>query len=198
MGLELKNCRATIKSVTATGALHVDSNELKFCSKDMVWSVRVGKGTKAKVSDGNLNVARGAKSASFAIGAKADQWAEKVLNPPTRATKLGLKSEYACFVKGDFDSAFESEIAANGLKLVRSAKSCDIAFVLLTTKPDLKVFDKFIASTSVGTHVWAVWPKGVEAIRQGDIIAIARKNGIGPGKGISFDETHSAMRFTKK
>jgi hypothetical protein len=29
-------------------------------------------------------------------------------------------------------------------------------------------------------------------------MATAKKHGMGPGKGISFDEVYSAMRFTKK
>lgn len=198
MGLELKKCHATIKDVDLTGTLHVDSKELKFRNKGVLWSVKVGKGTKAKASGGILTVSRGSKSATFSIGGKAEKWAGKILNPPTRSTKLGLKSGQRYLIKGNFDSTFIEEVDACGLVVVRSAKSCDIAFVLMNLSAELKTLETIATSSSPGTHIWAVWPKGVDSICQSQVISSARKFGMGPGKGISFDDVYSAMRFTKK
>ena len=92
MGLEQKNCVAIIKNAESTGSLHVDSNELSFRSADLKWSIKVGKGTSARAEDGDLVVRRGSKSATFQVGSKAEKWVDKVLHPPSRGKKLGLKS----------------------------------------------------------------------------------------------------------
>ncbi|MEM9410730.1 MAG: hypothetical protein AAGA30_06425 [Planctomycetota bacterium] len=198
MGLELKTCPASISGLKSVGKLYVDSNELEFRSKQITWTVKTGKGTRAKVIDGDLRVSRGSKSATFAIGDEAARWADKILHPPNRITKLGLKRGQKYVIKGKFESAFHEEISEAELQPVRQLKSCDLVFVLLTSTSDLKIFKKALAHSNPGTHLWTVWPKGVDSIKQADVIGTARQFGIGPGKGISFDSTHSAMRFTKK
>ena len=198
MGLELNNCQATIKGTKTCGKLHVDSNALEFRGDGVRWSVKVGSGTTAQIADGQLTVRRGSKVASFLIGDKAGKWQDKILHPPTRMTKLAAKPGMKFLLRGDFDDRFVDELAGAGLVATRMPSKCEIAFVLLLAPADLKRFAKAIDSVAVGTHVWAVWPKGKELIQQGQVIGCAREKGLGPGKGIAFDETHSAMRFTKK
>lgn len=198
MGLELKQCKAVIKAVKATGKLHVDSKQIEFRAKDVRWSVQVGKGTSAKVDGNKLVVRRGSKTATFDVGAKAEKWADKVVNPPTRATKLGLKSGSKVLLRGGLEDSFAQELSAHGLVSVKSVKTCDIAFVKLNKAADFKVFDSVASSCATGVHIWAIWPKGIEAVGQGQVIGRAREHGMGPGKKISFDETCTAMRFTKK
>ncbi|MEL6108983.1 MAG: hypothetical protein AAFU85_23490 [Planctomycetota bacterium] len=198
MGLELKNCSAVIKNAEHEGHLHVDSKELLFRSPDLKWSVKVGQGTQAKSIGGDLVVRRGSKSATFRVGANADKWIDKILHPPSRGKKLGLKAGTRYWISGDFESTFSEELSGHGLEKARSAKSCDIAFVLMHLQAELKAFDKIVKAAESGTHLWAVYPKGKDGVGQSEVIARAREHGMGPGKGIAFDETYSAMRFTKK
>lgn len=198
MGLELNKCRALIKGETSTGKLYLDSKELLFRSGDVRWAVQVGKGTSAKASKGELIVRRGSKTATFAIGAKADKWAEKILNPPSRGTKLGLKPGLRYVLRGGFDKSFESELHSHKLVAASGPKSCDIAFVLMRKSADLSAFDKIAKACDAGVHIWSVWPKGIDEITRSQVIQRGRKHGMGPGKGISFDEICSAMRFTRK
>ncbi|MEO1526356.1 MAG: hypothetical protein AAFX06_13030 [Planctomycetota bacterium] len=199
MGLELDQCVAVIQGSESRGKLHVDSNELCFRSKDLRWSVKVGKGTSAKVVENDLVVRRGSKTASFRVGTGAEKWADKVLNPPSRGKKLGLKPDHRYWIRGDFDPSFLIELADHGLVKAARSKSCDIAFVLILSQADLKAFDKIAATSAVGTHLWAVYQKGKDAaIGQTAVMAQAKENGMGPGKGIAFDDVYSAMRFTKK
>lgn len=198
MGLELKNCSAVIKDSEHEGHLHVDSNELSFRSTDLKWSVKVGPGTNAKSTDGELVVRRGSKSATFRVGLNADKWVDKILHPPSRGKKLGLKAGTRYWMSGEFESTFHDELRGHGLGEARSTKSCDVAFVLMHTSADLKMFDKIVKASEPGTHLWAVYPKGKEGVGQTEVIARAREHGMGPGKGIAFDDVYSAMRFTKK
>ena len=198
MGLELKKCNAEIKGQTFVGNLHIDSNEFEFRAPELRWSVKVGKGTSAKIHEGKLRVRRGTKSATFLIGTKAEKWADKILHPPNRATKLGLKPGLTFVLRGKFETSFKNELIDQGLKSVRTINSCEIAFVMMWKSSELKLLEKVLSACQARTHVWAVWPKGIDAVRQGEVIATARTHGLGPGKGIAFDEICSAMRFTKK
>ena len=94
--------------------------------------------------------------------------------------------------------SFKQELADHGLSPSRSSKSCDIAFVLMHETSDLKSFDKFAHSCAAGTHIWAVYPKGKDGVGQTEVMSRAKGHGMGPGKGIAFDDVYSAMRFTKK
>ena len=198
MGLEAKDCVAVIKETESTGHLHVDSKELSFRSSELKWSVEVGKGTSAKADDGDLVVRRGSKSATFRVGANAAKWVDKVLHPPSRGKKLGLKPGLRYWISGDFEAAFTDELTEHELESARSAKSCEIAFILMRTTSELKAFDKIAKACAVGTHLWAVYPKGKAGVGQTEVIRNAKTHGMGPGKGIAFDDVYSAMRFTKK
>lgn len=198
MGLELKKCRALIKGVELIGTLHVDSTSLSFRSEAVKWSIQVGKGTNAKTVDQDLVVSRGSKKATFSVGVKAEKWVQKILDPPTLATKLGIKPGQRFWLSGDFATSFLEELKTQDRKASRGPGSCQIALILMTDRTDLKQFDKALKSCVAGTHIWAVWPKGKKVFGQSDVIQKARDHGIGPGKGISFDAIHSAMRFTVK
>ena len=198
MGLEIPKCKATIRGESLSGRLHVDSKQLTFQAKGFQWATPVGKGTSAKVVKNDLIVRRGSKSATFHIGRRADAWADKILNPPSRGKKLGLKPGLKYYLLGDFDQSFLDELHFHDLQAARTPRTCDIAFVLMHSTENLLFIDKVAKSCSAGTHIWGIWPKGIQAIRQSEVIARARAFGMGPGKGISFDDTCSAMRFTKK
>jgi len=198
MGLELSQCRAVIKGESVTGKLHLDSKELAFRGGDLKWSIKIGKGTSAKVAGEKLTVKRGAKSATFNIGVKADKWAKKVLNPPSRGTKLGLKADMRFLIKGDFEKSFETELLNHGLVAGRGPKSCDVAFIRVRSAKELKTLDKLAVGCAKGVHLWVIWPKGDKEFGQSDVIARGRDLGMGPGKKVSFDETHTAMRFSCK
>ncbi len=198
MGLEKKNCSAIFKDGSSKGTLYLDSNHLTFRNKEVRWETKIGKGTSAKVESGNLTVRRGSKTATFMIGSAAEKWATKIVNPPSRATKLGLKPDQRFLLKGEFSKQFEKELSDHGLTCGRGPKSCEIAFVILDSANELKLFQKLARDCTVGVHIWALWPKGIKNFGQSDVMGVARELGMGPGKKIAFDEKYSAMRFTKK
>ncbi|MEM0925509.1 MAG: hypothetical protein AAGJ83_05685 [Planctomycetota bacterium] len=197
MGLEQKSCCATIKGVEWVGTLHLDSKVLEFRCSGCVWNVPLGTGTRARNEAGMLVVSRGPKKASFQLKAKTDHWVKKILHPPTRPEKLGVKSGQSYVLVGG-TPAFAKELRAAGLRETEHVSSADLVFMFLPSKAELKRFDDHYQRSKTATHFWIVWPKGVEAIRQADVIANAKELGMGPGKVMSFDDSLTAMRFTKR
>ncbi|MEM6469066.1 MAG: hypothetical protein AAF802_05810 [Planctomycetota bacterium] len=197
MGLEHKDCLAVIKNEEHRGSLHVDSQKLEFRSSGIRWEVPVGKGTRARHESGFLIVTRGSKKAQFETGDQSEKWVEKTLNPPSRLTKLGTKTGQT-FWLSDEETDLEEELVAAKLSRVKQVPRCNLAFVFVDSESQLGVFERTYRRVKQGTHLWVVWPKGINSIRQADVIGAARVLGMGPGKVMAFDDYRTAMRFTKK
>lgn len=202
MGLEKRACKASIRGIAYSGTLHVDSQKLEFRCKDLQWTVAVGKGTNARATSGQLKVSRGSKSATFEVGPTSDTWVRKILNPPSRATKLGAKAGQKFWLsrgfRSDDSASLIAELSQFGMSQTKRVDLCDLAIVLLDNAGDLTRFTETIESSQPGTHLWAVWPKGTKAITQSQVMETAKQFGMGPGKSMAFDDSLTAMRFTIK
>jgi hypothetical protein len=88
MGLEAK-CAAVIARRTLSGTLHVDSKDLTFQAKDLKWALPLHPRPRARENSGWLEV----PGAKFEIGPAAAKWLDKILHPPSRLAKLGIKPE---------------------------------------------------------------------------------------------------------
>jgi hypothetical protein len=135
--------------------------------------------------DGRLIVAFPEGEASFHIGPAAAKWASKILNPPTRLDKLGIKSGTRIRWIGPRDQGFKQEAAQKGAAFVRTKP--DLTFIAVDTIADL---DKI-----AGGPVWIVYPKGVKHVREIDVLNAGRAAGLTDIKVASFSVTHTALKF---
>lgn len=197
MGLETKTfCKTANKQ--ATGNLHLDSKELSFRSKEIKWSVLLGPKTKAKADGDLLVVSNGRKKASFKIEKNIDRWVDKILNPPSRSQKLGIKEGSAIFLSTGFPKSFVDELKQAGGRRVNKIENCNLAIAKIKDRQALKVFESLSDELPKGVNIWLVWPKGSAAITQGDVMSAAKSLGFGPSKTAAFDDSHSSMRFAAK
>lgn len=197
MGLELR-VRARYKRQESDGRLHLDSQELNFRGTEFQWSTRIGQGIKAVATNGRLVVRADREQIEFDVGETAEKWVEKILNPPSRLQKLGVKTEMKCWVSSGFDSGFKDELTSNGSLLVKKIAECQLAFFLLTKRSDLTKLVSSVSELPLGVNIWIVWPKGTDAVSQKDVMQTARECGMGPSKTAAFDASHSSLRFALK
>lgn len=197
MGLETK-CKAKIEGREYEGKLHVDSKELHFSCREKKWSHPVGASVAAKIAKGSLVIGSGKQAVSFELGEESEKWLTKILNPPSRMKKLGIKAEQKICLQGKFDSEFIGELAASGASLVKSVAAADLVLAIAETVEDLLGLSKSIEKLDTGKSIWILWPKGVQVIKDSQVIDFCRSFGMGPGKSCSFDDRLTAMRFTKK
>jgi hypothetical protein len=197
MGLETKcTCRSDGKE--HIGKLHLDSNEITYSAPGFRWKASLTPPLKANVSGEWLQVGSGKNIIAFEVGQKADAWLSKILQPPNRSKKLGLKPEMKCCLVGRFDVDFVRELELAGIQLGTQTNGCDVAIVLLEAQKDFKKLEQTIEGVPAKTNVWIVWPKGVNLISQEDVLTFAADRGMGPSKACSFDARLTAMRFMKK
>lgn len=198
MGLEAK-CEAKFTSEkTVAGKLHLDSVSLAFSSKEQKWKCDLVNISKLKVDEGWLQIGTGKNAVRFQLGEAADRWKTKILNPPTRLDKLGLKKGMVCLLKGKFDIEFIQQLSEAEIRISRTLDAAQVVLAQCEKTKELDKLRDLLESAKVKTHFWIVWPKGVQEITQAEVMKFAKSFGMGPGKNCSFDDRLSAMRFTKK
>jgi len=149
---------------------------LKIAFKDM---------SRVEAANGTLIVTFPEGDATFHLGAVATKWAAKILNPPTRLDKLGVKEGTRIRWIGPADKAFQEEGKTKGASFVRS--NPDLTFIAAETPADLAKIEN--------PPVWIVFPKGVKQIKEGDVLAAGRAAGLVDIKVASFSRTHTALKF---
>ena len=157
---------------------------LKVLTKDM---------RSVTARDGLLILEFPGGPAAFELGTAAEKWAHKILNPPTRAGKLGIKAGFAVRVVGEFTADFLAELGE--VELVSQKAKADLVFFAAMDRAELSEAPKLAAMLKPAGALWIVYPKGVKAIRETEVIGAGRAAGLKDTKVASFSPTHTALRF---
>ena len=132
--------------------------------------------------------------AELELGAAAEKWALKILHPPARLDKLGVKPGLKVHIQGKFDAGFVDELKAAGAVL--AGKIADLIFLAASTPSDLTHLSGLIRRLQPAGGLWVVYPKGIAAIREIEVIQAGRAAGLKDTKVVSYSSTHTALRFT--
>src|SRR5919109_5505496 len=97
MGAEAK-CTLTFGKTKADGKALLETDALIFRGGDVRLSVPYKSISRVEAASGALRVTFSDGVAVFAIGDAAPKWAAKILNPPSRLDKLGVKREHRVLV----------------------------------------------------------------------------------------------------
>ena len=135
--------------------------------------------------------------ASLELGAAAAKWADKILHPPSRLDKLGLKPGLSIRLIGAFDADFLDEMRGRNLAWSEGASKAKSGILLYaaSSAADLGRLPKLAASIQPDGAVWVVYPKGVAAIREVGVITAGREAGLKDVKVAAFSSTHTALKF---
>src|SRR6476660_770177 len=80
--------------------------------------------TRATAVDGWLKLrvgGRDGKDVELALGSRASKWAQRILHPPSRLDKLGVKPGMRVRLLGGVDAAFANDLAKAGATVVKRA-----------------------------------------------------------------------------
>jgi len=193
MGQELA-CTVRLGKRKLTGKVQLETDFILFRGDERL-KLLFQDLTSVEAQAGVLRLDFPGGPAEFQLGAAAEKWARKILNPPTRLDKLGVKPETAVTLVGPFDPDFQTELAAAGARKVR--KAADIIFL---SAPETAALDR-VASLLNGLHpdgaIWVVFPKGVKQIREIEVIEAGRAAGLKDVKVARFSATHTALKFVR-
>lgn len=152
--------------------------------------------TSIDARGGDLRIDSGAGTAVFALGAKAEQWAQKIRNPKSLIDKLGVKPEHRVVVLNVRDAAFLAQLRERAPDVsTRVRKDADVIFVGAETLDALGRLDALRDSIKRDGMIWTVTPKGKNGIKDTDVMAAGKRAGLVDVKVAAFSTTHSAAKF---
>ena len=195
MGAEAK-CELTFGRTKASGKALLETDALIFRGGEVRLAVPYKQMSAVEARNGALRVTFPDGVAEFAIGAAAPTWADKILHPPSRIDKLGVKPQHVVLVLGVRDEGFARELAGSAAKvLTRAAGKADIIFYAADTRAALEKLTPLQAHLVRDGAIWVIRPKGAAAIRESDVMQAGKKAGLVDVKVARFSDTHTAEKF---
>ena len=196
MGQEL-DCRLQYQKRTSAGKAYLETDYLLFRGQrvrgsDERLKIAFKDLTAVKADGGLLKLEFPGGPAALELGKAAEKWAQKILHPPTRAGKLGLKPGLAVRLAGDFEPDFLEELQGSAIEEEGKA---DLVFFRASATRDLARVAKLKSWLKPAGALWVVYPKGVPAIREIEVLDAGRAAGLKDTKVASFSATHTALRF---
>jgi hypothetical protein len=188
MGQEIE-CRMRYQRRSLAGKAYLETGHVLFRGEERL-KILLKDVTAVSASAGILTLEFAGGPARFELGAAAEKWAHKILHPPSRLGKLGVKPGLTVSVSGDFDTGFLAELPAPAAK----GKS-DLVFFAAAKSADLSKVRKLAGTIEADGALWIVYPKGVKEIREIDVIESGRAAGLKDVKVASFSATHTALKF---
>ncbi len=196
MGAELM-CTVRVKGTTTAGKARLETEVLHFRGGDVRLAIPFKEIKTVVAESGALNVAFKGGSASFAIGAAAPRWVDKIRNPPSRLQKIGVKAEWTASAIGVADAAFLKELGAGCARLSvgRVVQNCDAIFFGVTKEAELSRLEKLKTSLKPNGALWIIRPKGRPEISERATMAAGKAAGLVDVKVVGFSPTHTAEKF---
>jgi hypothetical protein len=187
MGQELE-CRMRLGKRSLAGKAYLETEFVLFRGEERL-KVAFKDLTAVTAKAGVLRLEFAGGPAELELGKAAEKWADKILHPPTRADKLGVKAGVSVRVIGEFDTDFLEELRV--ATVVKSGG--DVVFFAASKTTDL---DRIAQLAPTGkAALWVIYPKGVAAIREMDVLEAGRAAGLKDVKVASFSATHTGLKF---
>jgi len=196
MGAEA-TCTVTFKGETSAAKVRLETNVLQIRGTHLKLDVPFSAMKKVVARDGALHITHAAASLTLALGKAADKWVEKILHPPSRLTKLGVRSGWRAAIVGDLEREFADELrdAVATLSVGRMLKQADAIFVGISGRSDFERVATAKSSIKSDGAVWLIRPKGSAEVTEGSVMAAGKAAGLVDVKVVGFSATHSALKF---
>jgi hypothetical protein len=195
MGAEAK-CTLTLRGRKTEGRALLETDTLIFRGGDVRLSIPYQRMSSVEAKNGNLRVQGPDGVATFSLGPGAARWAKRILEPPTRADKLGIKPHQRVLMIGISDAAFRRELEACGASVfTRRAHDMDVVFYGAKSRPALDSLDTLQDYLKRDGAIWVIRPKGRPEISEADVMQAGRAAGLVDVKVVRFSDTHTAEKF---
>jgi hypothetical protein len=192
------SCKLTVDGKISKGTAWLEHKELVFRGPTRL-AIPLASITSATAEEGTLHLRFGKRSADFALGAAAEKWASRIMNPPSRLDKLGVKSGMSVAFVGISDAVLAAEVEQRGAKVLkgvpRSGHPVDVIFYGANHRDALGRLAALRKLIRPAGAVWVVRPKGRPEITEAETMAAGKRAGLVDVKVVSFSDSHTAEKF---
>ena len=190
-------CSATYNKQTSVGRAQLEDDHVLFRG-DFRVKLPLSSVTDVSTRAGVLSLKSSAGTLALALGPAAEKWATKIVNPPNRLQKLGVKPGMKVSVLGLGDAGFEAELRAAGADVaVRLRQDSDQIYVAVESSKDLERFKAVLPSLKQDGAVWAIRRRGLNDASEAATMAAGIAAGLVDVKVARFSETHTAEKFVR-
>jgi hypothetical protein len=193
MGQELE-CRLRYQRRMLAGKAYLETDYLLFRGKERL-KILLKDLVDVKAAGGLLTLEFDGGPAEFELGKAAEKWREKILHPPSRLDKLGVKPGASVRLAGEFGAGFVEELRDRKAAVAEGRSKVDLVFFAADRAPDLGKVRGLAGGMKPDGAIWVVYPKGVAAIREIEVLNAGRDAGLKDVKVASFSATHTALKF---
>lgn len=179
-----------------SGRAQLESSELLFRG-DFRLKIPLASVSSVEARDGSLTVSFGSDAATFDLGPKAAQWAEKIRNPRRLIDKLDVKAGQRVSVIDVDDAAFWAQLRERTDDIATEARAGSDAIVVGVERIDglRERLVELRQSIVPNGMIWVVSPKGVTHIKDTDVMAAGIAAGLVDTKVAVFSATHTATKL---
>ena len=129
---------------------------------------------------------------------EAAKWLHAIQNPPGRLDKLGVKAGQTVVVQSLDDAEFLDELSTR-VEPVEAYEDIDLLFLGVEDLADFDQLEDLIGGLAPKGAIWIVAEKRKGApLKDTEILAAARGQGLVDTKVCAFSKTHTALRFVKR
>jgi hypothetical protein len=189
MGQEVQ-CVMQFKGKQHSGKALLETNEIIFRG-DLRLKIPRTEINQVSAQAGQLSITFNEGTAVFELGKAAPKWAEKILHPPTRAAKFGIKSGSSFMTIGPVDARFCSK-RLQAVGAIAAEGNADTVVLLAVAGSGLPEVNFRRCGNKT---VWIIYPKGLQSITEVDVINAGRRAGMVDIKVVGFSKTHTALKF---
>jgi hypothetical protein len=192
------HCIATWNERRSVGTASLETEELLFRGEFRL-RIPFKTITDVVVASGRLTVKVAEGTATFNLGPRADQWANRIRNPKGVLDKMGIKPESLVSVVGIEDGWFLDDLRTrvDEPRVGKVARNSDVIIVAINEPRDLAAFSRLQASLKADGAIWAVRPKGTPEVSESTVMNAARQAGLVDVKVVRFSDTHTAEKFVR-
>jgi len=194
MGQET-NCKARFDKRVSAGHAMLETDYVLFRGEFRV-KIPFKSMRKVKATGDWLKIDAPEGALELDLGpAAAAKWEQKILHPPSRLDKIGVKPGHKVAILGVSDPALAGELTERGAIIAkRAAAGKDIVFFGARKKLDLDRLESLKSAIHPSGAIWIVHPKGVKEITQNDVMAATKAAGLVDTKVCAFSATHTALK----
>lgn len=194
MGNEL-TCTLHHAGHTYSGKALLESSELLFRG-DTRLKIPFAAIAAVDATNGYLHVHTKDQLVTFELGPHAAKWREKIVHPKSVLDKLGVKPGQPVSLVGIFPADFLALLKKQGSAVSKkSAERAATVFFTANQRNDLRRLPTISESIRGATALWIVYPKGQKSITEADVRSSGLRAGLVDIKVVSFNPTHTALKF---
>jgi DUF3052 family protein len=198
MGTEIV-CEAKYKRASYRVKLHLDTQTLTL-RDELKLSIPLMEIQQVAAKEDRLTVKWKNNTVVLHVGNKAERMANSIRNPRSLLDRLGIKPDHTVSILGLDDPSFVHDlrqrtdaVAEDSVK----AKS-DVIFLRARQRANLQRLKTLPRSLKSNGAIWVLWKKGSknpEDVKESEVMAAGKAQGLVDVKIASFSDELSALKF---